>query len=75
MWKNEKGKRKAGDSGKSQCKGNFNKTDFRKAMISAWGESESDAETETPKRKKQQTYVSWPRTKARMRNPKESRSK
>ena len=46
MCKNEKGKGKARDYGKSQSKGNFNKTDFRKAMIAAWGESESDAETE-----------------------------
>ena len=27
-------------------KGNFNKTDFRKALIAAWGESEGEAETE-----------------------------
>ena len=27
-------------------KGNFNKTDFHKAMIATWGESESEAETE-----------------------------
>ena len=31
-----------------QSKGNF-KTDLRKAMITIWGESESDAETENPK--------------------------
>ena len=29
-------------------KGNFNKTNFRKAMIAAWGESESEAEIEVP---------------------------
>ena len=29
-------------------KGNFNKTDFRKAIIAAWGESESKTETEAP---------------------------
>ena len=29
-------------------KENINKTDFRKAMIAAWGESESEAETEIP---------------------------
>ena len=29
-------------------KGNLNKTDFCKAMIVAWGESESEAETECP---------------------------
>ena len=48
MWKNEKGKGKARDLGRQQNKGNFNKTDFLKAMIVAWGESESDAETENP---------------------------
>ena len=30
-------------------KGNLNKTNFRKAMIAAWGEFESEAETEIPK--------------------------
>ena len=29
-------------------KGNLNQTDFRKAMIAAWGESESEAEREIP---------------------------
>ena len=48
MWKNEKGKGKARDSGRPLSKGNFNKTDFRKAMIAAWGESKSDNETEIP---------------------------
>ena len=47
-WKNEKGKGKARDTGKLPSKGNLNKTDLRKAMIAAWGESESDAETENP---------------------------
>ena len=48
MWKNEKGKGKARDTGTLPSKGNLNKTNFRKAMIAAWGESESDAETENP---------------------------
>ena len=48
MWKNEKGKGKAREIGRQPSKGNFNKTDFHKAMIAAWGESESDAETEIP---------------------------
>ena len=48
IWKNEKVKEKARDTGRLQNKGNLNKTDFRKAMIAAWGESESDAETENP---------------------------
>ena len=48
MWKNEKGKGKAWDIERLPSKGNLNKTDFRKAMIAAWGESESDAETENP---------------------------
>ena len=70
MWKTEKGKGKARDSGRLQSKGNFKKTDFRKAMIAAWGESESDAKTENPE---EEDYVSWTHTKARMKNPKESR--
>ena len=47
-WKNEKGKGKARETGRLPMKGNLNKTDFRKAMIAAWGESESEAETENP---------------------------
>ena len=39
-------------------------------MIAAWGESESDAKTENPE---EEDYVSWTHTKARMKNPKESR--
>ena len=41
--------KKARETGRQQTKGNFNKTDFCKAMIATWGESESDAETENPK--------------------------
>ena len=48
QWKNEKGKGKARETGRQPMKGNFNKADFRKAMIAAWGESESEAETEVP---------------------------
>ena len=73
MWKNKKGKRKARETGRLLTKGNLNKTDFCKAMIAVWGESESDVETENPKKKKQLFYVSWPHTKARMRSPKERR--
>ena len=39
-WKNEKGKRKARETGRLPMKGNLNKAYFRKAMIVAWGESE-----------------------------------
>ena len=45
QWKNEKGKGKAREAGRQPMKGNF-KTDFRKAMIAAWGNTESEAETE-----------------------------
>ena len=51
MWKTEKGKGKARDtrdSGRLQSKGNF-KTDLRKAMITIWGEYESDDENENTK--------------------------
>ncbi|XP_057520924.1 uncharacterized protein LOC130801160 [Amaranthus tricolor] len=34
-------------TGRQPKKGNF-KTDFRKAMIAAWGDTESEAETEVP---------------------------
>ena len=49
MWKNEKVKGKARKTRRLPTQGNLNKTDFRKAMIAAWGESESEAETENPK--------------------------
>ena len=45
MWKNEKGKGKARETGRLPTKGNLNKTDFRKSMIAAWGESESECNT------------------------------
>ena len=57
MWKklitssriSHNGKMKKGSEiGRPPIKGNFNKTDFRKAMIAAWGESESEAETDVP---------------------------
>ena len=48
MWKNEKGKGKARDSRRPLNKENFNKTDFRKAMIVAQEETESDDETIVP---------------------------
>ena len=48
MWKTEKGKWKARDSRRSLNKENFNKTDFRKAIITAWEETESDDETIVP---------------------------
>ena len=48
MWKNKKGKGKARKTERLPTKGNLNKIDFRKAMIAAWGESESDTETENP---------------------------
>ncbi|XP_057543344.1 uncharacterized protein LOC130821570 [Amaranthus tricolor] len=48
MWKNEKGKEKAREIGRLPTKRNLNKTDFCKAMIAVWGESESDAEIENP---------------------------
>ena len=54
-------------------KGNLNKTDFRKAMISAWGESESEAETEIPAEEGTTIYVSWLHTTARMKSLKEKR--
>ena len=47
-WKNEKGKGKARETGRLPMKQNLNKIDFRKAMTAAWGESESEAETEIP---------------------------
>ena len=47
-WKNEKGKGKTRDSRRPLNKENFNKTDFRKAMIAAWGETESENETIVP---------------------------
>ena len=47
QWKNDKGKGKAREPGRQTKKGNF-KTDFRKAMIAAWGDTESEAETEAP---------------------------
>ena len=46
MWKNEKGKGKARETERLPSKGNLNQTDFRKAMIAAWGESESDENPE-----------------------------
>ena len=73
MRKNEKGKGKARKTGRLPTKGNFNKTDFRKAMIVAWGESESDAETKKPKEEETTNLVSWLHTKARMRSLKEKR--
>ena len=48
MWKNEKGKEKARETRRLPTKRNLNKTDFRKAMIVVWGESESDIEVENP---------------------------
>ena len=42
------GQREGKETIRQPVKGNFNKTDFRKAMIAAWGESESEAETEAP---------------------------
>ena len=51
-WKNKKGKGKgkgkARQTGRLPMKGNLNKIEFRKAMIAAWGKSESEAETEIP---------------------------
>ena len=40
-------------------KGNLNKTDFHKAMIAAWGESESEAETEKPIEEKTTKFMSY----------------
>ena len=48
IWKNEKGKGKARKTGRLPMKEDLNKTDFRKARIVAWGESESEDETEIP---------------------------
>ena len=36
----------ARETGRLPIKGNLNKTDFRKAMIAAWGEFESEAKIE-----------------------------
>ena len=47
-WKNEKGKGKARETERIPMKGNLNKKDFCKAIITAWGESESEAKTEIP---------------------------
>ena len=38
--------KRARKTGRLPIKGILNKTDFRKAMITAWGEFESEAETE-----------------------------
>ena len=40
--------KRARETRRFESKGNFNKTEFRKAMITAWGESESDANTKNP---------------------------
>ena len=40
--------KKAGKIGRLPMKGNLSKIDFRKAMIAAWGESESVVESENP---------------------------
>ena len=47
QWKNEKSKGKTREAGRMPKKGNF-RTDFRKAMIAAWDDTESEAETEVP---------------------------
>ena len=48
QWKNENSKGKERETGRLPMKGNFNKIDFRKAMIAAWGQSESKDEIEVP---------------------------
>ena len=40
--------KKARETGRLPMKGNLSKTDFRKAMIAAWGEFESEAKIEKP---------------------------
>ena len=45
QWDTERGKGKAKEQGKG-TRAPFNKTDIRKAMIAAWGDSESDEELE-----------------------------
>ena len=46
--KSEKGKGKARETRRLSMKGNLNKKNFRKAMIVAQGESESEVKTEIP---------------------------
>ena len=53
-------------------KENLNETDFRKAMIAAWGEFESEVETEIPV-EKQPIYFSWLHTTARLKSLKKRR--
>ena len=47
-WKIEKGKGMARETGRQPTKGTPSKTDIRKALIAAWGESEREEETENP---------------------------
>ncbi|XP_021734867.1 uncharacterized protein LOC110701543 [Chenopodium quinoa] len=45
LWENDKGKGKAKEQGREKfSKANYQKSDMRKAMIAAWGDSESEEE-------------------------------
>ncbi|XP_021728393.1 uncharacterized protein LOC110695472 [Chenopodium quinoa] len=45
VWENDKGKGKAKEQGREKfSKANFQKSDMRKAMIAAWGDSQSEEE-------------------------------
>ncbi|XP_021719011.1 uncharacterized protein LOC110686710 [Chenopodium quinoa] len=45
LWENDKGKGKAKEQGREKfSKENYQKSDMRKAMIAAWGDSESEEE-------------------------------
>ncbi|XP_021752647.1 uncharacterized protein LOC110715354 [Chenopodium quinoa] len=45
LWENDKGKGKAKEQGREKfSKANFQKSDMRKVMIAAWGDSESEEE-------------------------------
>ncbi|XP_021766287.1 uncharacterized protein LOC110730772 [Chenopodium quinoa] len=47
LWENDKGKGKAKEQGREKfSKANYQNSDMRKAMIAAWGDSESEEEDE-----------------------------
>lgn len=55
LWETEKGKGNSKEKGKEQR--SFSKTDMRKAMVAAWGESDSDEDQEQPEEDTTHLYL------------------
>ena len=58
--------KRARETGRLLMKGNLNKNNFRKAMIAAWGKSESEVETKNPIEEETVNFVSWLHTTTRL---------